>query len=414
MLIENKLMELAGARTIRTLCVLVSILACVLLQPTAVSCDSGGRVRESVDWILLIDTSGSMNRNVEGTTPLDRVKDSLRELTQNILEGDSVTLYTFDSEVKRVAFTRIEGQQDKDSILKVVDGVRAHGAYTQIGEAIQVAVKRAREFQTPPDPNRNTSILLFTDGIDEPRPGSVKLKDIDVGFLQAKTHMFFVWLGKREEFLNSPLENFVAEGKERGAIISTPSSEGANQLSESILSSLPPRIRIHPSSLYFGDVEAGSRSTFKTLNIESRSRLSIRVALDGMTTGGISLSDDSQHFVLNAGENSVHISLKTAADMQEGMFNAILKIIPDNQSLEGSSAKPERFASIETISESTWEDVGIRLNITRTSTAYKVMRPLLILLLLLLVSTSMYSVYRRKTPIDLFRSWRLRSGARRK
>lgn len=414
MLIENKLMEPAGARTIRTLCVLVSILACVLLRPTAVSCDSGGRVRGSVDWILLIDTSGSMNRKVEGATPLDRVKESLRELTQNILEGDSVTLYTFDSDVKRAAFTRIEGRQDKDSILAVVDGIQARGAYSQIGEGIQVAVKRAHEFQTSSDPSRNTAILIFTDRIDEPRPGSVKLEDIDVKFIQAKTHTFVVWLGKREEFLNSPLEKFAAEVKEGSAIIYTPNSERLHLLSQNVLSSLPPRIRIHPSALYFGDVEAGSRSTSKTLSIESRSKLSIRVALDGLTTKGISLSDDSQHFILNAGENSVQLSLNTAADMQEGTFDAILKIIPDNQGLEGSRTKPERFASIETVSESTWEDVGVRLNITRTSTVYKVMRPLLILLLLLLVGTSIYSVYRRMTPIDLYRSWRLRSGARRK
>ncbi|MFI7131126.1 hypothetical protein ACIBQ1_35945 [Nonomuraea sp. NPDC050153] len=105
------------------------------------------------DYIVLLDTSGTMGSRQED------VKDQLKGLLKAKGEQDGVTLVRFD----RRPYHRSVLETDKD-----VDALPTpSGEYTDIGRALEWVVRYLRDH-----PSRLTAVMLVSDGIQEPAPGS--------------------------------------------------------------------------------------------------------------------------------------------------------------------------------------------------------------------------------------------------
>ncbi|MCP2039507.1 Ca-activated chloride channel family protein [Neisseria sp. HSC-16F19] len=110
--------------------------------------------RPRANLVFLVDVSGSMNS--ENKLPL--VKHSLRLLTEELREQDTVTIITYASGEKLV-LPPTSGK-NKQAILRVINELKAGGA-TAGEQAIQMAYKEAEKSFVKNGINR---ILLATDG----------------------------------------------------------------------------------------------------------------------------------------------------------------------------------------------------------------------------------------------------------
>lgn len=149
-----------------------TVLATVAPVVAAGSATAAGPTREQIyaqlgvdrvpaDYVLLIDTSGSMA--AEGR--YDRVRRSLRSFLSGLSSGDHVALYTFDE----VAAPRYVGPAaDADRILSRLPAAPTLGAGTDIGAALDSALGELER----PGAADVASVVLVTDGRHEPPAGS--------------------------------------------------------------------------------------------------------------------------------------------------------------------------------------------------------------------------------------------------
>src|SRR5207247_4249366 len=75
--------------------------------------------RRAVDWIFLIDTSKSM-RGIGGKNIFPDVKASIGSFVREASDGDSVAIFTFDSDVRLHASTEIHGAA-RDDLVNIAD-----------------------------------------------------------------------------------------------------------------------------------------------------------------------------------------------------------------------------------------------------------------------------------------------------
>ena len=114
----------------------------------------------SADYIVLIDTSKSMNTgNLYGS-----VRESLRQFFAALAPEDGVTLITVADHATQVW----QGQAGAapDSVVQRLPAT-ADGAHTDLGEGIAAAIRALQQLQKP-----IASIVLLTDGQHDPAPGS--------------------------------------------------------------------------------------------------------------------------------------------------------------------------------------------------------------------------------------------------
>ncbi|MEV4578317.1 vWA domain-containing protein [Nonomuraea jabiensis] len=121
-------------------------------EPTALY-DALDLKERPADYIVLLDTSGTMS------SQQNAVKQQLKGLLKAKGKQDSVTLVRFD----RRPYHRSALETDED-----VDGLPTPvGEYTDIGRALEWVVRYLREH-----PSRLAAVMLVSDGIQEPAPGS--------------------------------------------------------------------------------------------------------------------------------------------------------------------------------------------------------------------------------------------------
>lgn len=106
--------------------------------------------------VFLVDVSGSMDR----ADKLPLVKDTLRLLTKQLRDTDSVSIITYANGETLALPATYATKQGKDEILKVVNSLNASGA-TAGERAIQLAYDEATKHFKKDGINR---ILLMTDG----------------------------------------------------------------------------------------------------------------------------------------------------------------------------------------------------------------------------------------------------------
>jgi hypothetical protein len=162
------------------------------------------QTRGAVDWIFLVDTSLSM-RGVGGSRNIfGDVQESIKTFVRQASDGDSVSVYTFDRDVRPHAQVDLRGSRDE--LLSIVDGLQANGNRTHLGAAIARGLDRSEALMKDrQDPTRTRAIVLFTDGKEDVRgianpisiPSNVERAQV------SKPWIFFVSMGEHEPQLDA-------------------------------------------------------------------------------------------------------------------------------------------------------------------------------------------------------------------
>lgn len=156
-----------AARTAAVLAMLTAMLsgpAMALAAPSEVGVDDVvsalGLAPEPADYVVLVDTSGSMRAD----NRYARVKQELAKLLGGLEPADRVALYTFDASTSR----RYRGEVGDDPAA-VLAGLpaRADGDHTDIGAAIAAGLQELEDHDT----RRLAALILITDGVLD-APGS--------------------------------------------------------------------------------------------------------------------------------------------------------------------------------------------------------------------------------------------------
>lgn len=159
------------------------------------------QTRGAVDWIFLVDTSKSMRGVGPGNKDIfGDVQASIETFVREASDGDSVSVYTFDRDVRSHGLRDIRGQFDRDELFDTIRGLEAEGNRTHLGAAIAKGLERSESLQQRNDPTRTRAIVLFTDGKEDVRQidHAISIPSNIDRALKSGSRMFFVSLGERE------------------------------------------------------------------------------------------------------------------------------------------------------------------------------------------------------------------------
>jgi hypothetical protein len=120
-----------------------------------------GLASEPADYVVLVDTSGSMNQG--GRYPA--VRSQLRQLISGLDSDDRLSLLTFDSSVTR-RYRGVVGTNPEIILAKLP--ATAAGNHTDIGAAIAGGLEELERSDT----HRLTALILITDGELDTVPGA--------------------------------------------------------------------------------------------------------------------------------------------------------------------------------------------------------------------------------------------------
>ncbi|HEX9983727.1 MAG TPA: vWA domain-containing protein [Thermoanaerobaculia bacterium] len=189
------------------------LLLCVSLAAYA---QSPLKTRGAVDWIFLVDTSGSMKEHAV----FDDVQASLRTFINGTSPGDSVTLYSFAGDVTFKGSSDIHGDFDRNQLLAISDDLKADGKRTHLGAAISKGFQRSEELMQRGDATRTRAIVLFTDGKEDVKgianPISIPANAERVQ--KSKPFIFFVSMAEHEPKLQAFEGGKFIEAKNADAI----------------------------------------------------------------------------------------------------------------------------------------------------------------------------------------------------
>lgn len=112
-----------------------------------------GLASEPADYVVLVDTSGSMNQGGR----YNSVRNELRKLVGGLDSDDRVSLITFDT-TATTRFRGVVGTQPDAVVAKLP--AKAKGQHTDIGAAIAAGLTALER----PDTHRLAALILITDG----------------------------------------------------------------------------------------------------------------------------------------------------------------------------------------------------------------------------------------------------------
>jgi len=361
--------------------------------------------RGGVDWIFLLDTSKSM-RGVGGTRNIfERVKEALKNFIDRTREGDSVTVYTFDTDTELVKNTRISGNIDKRELIKAVDRIYPNGNWTHTGKALHDALERTNELKSRSDASsRTVGIVLFTDGLEDtrgiPERNRVSIPSGLSIVPQDQPYIFVVSLGSEHD---QKLKDFVSDPRlgGRGKILEDTGAEKIEEVSEGIRviveKPAPPKevtLKLVPESLEFGEIDRSESTALRTFKCSSVVATRVRVSLDDSSTG-IKLVEPTEGTDVPEGTNAdIKVRLAAGSDTADGMRNLRLSVTPETA--------PPNVKILPT-------SLGAHLSVVHVPVWLRLLKWLLkwlaIILLLLIVTTILYSLYKGQMPNSLWRNF---------
>jgi len=135
-----------------------------------------GLASEPADYVLLVDTSGSMKQDGR----YSRMRKQLRKLLAGLDADDRISLLTFDSTVVK----RYRGGvgTNPDAVLSHLPAT-ANGDYTDIGAAIDGGLTQLESADT----HRLAALILITDGVMDTLPNSKYAKVDSASWKKLKT-----------------------------------------------------------------------------------------------------------------------------------------------------------------------------------------------------------------------------------
>jgi Ca-activated chloride channel homolog len=110
--------------------------------------------RKPAHLVFLVDVSGSM----DGPDRIELAKSSLRTMTKNLTEADTVSLVTYAGSTRVVL--EPTSAKDKDTIIAAIDDLRAAGS-TGMASGIDLAYERAAKSLKPGHISR---VIILSDG----------------------------------------------------------------------------------------------------------------------------------------------------------------------------------------------------------------------------------------------------------
>jgi len=119
------------------------------------------------DYILLIDTSGSMKKvlqeELSGTSIIDYVKGVASDLARTCVKGSRVFVYTFDDGIRSEKSFRINDESSRQKLVDYIQGLKADGQRTRIFSSLEYIAKKHK---TSPENANYALLFVYTDGID--------------------------------------------------------------------------------------------------------------------------------------------------------------------------------------------------------------------------------------------------------
>jgi hypothetical protein len=229
----------------------VAVWAALLLgSPSALTAQAGG-ARFEVDYLILVDVSGSMVGLPEGSgNPVifPQVKAALSSFLQSLEPGTRVTLWPFANGLRTPGEFPIRTRADIDAAVRFVESLEADGNATWVYRSLNEAFDTYdRERGAAAD--RIAALMVFTDGLDN-GPERLTMTEVVDRFGLARRDgdiLYYATLGvrlpeeDRRAFANAPFASLVE------------SEEG----------SVRPIVTIHPTllNLDFGNLRAGGKSS---------------------------------------------------------------------------------------------------------------------------------------------------------
>jgi von Willebrand factor type A domain len=186
-----------------------------------------------VDWIFLVDTSKSMRGVGERSKDIfGDVKASIDTFVREANDGDSVTIYTFDSDVRLHSAMPIDIKSRAD-LTSIVDSLEAEGNRTHLGAAIAKGLERAASL--PKDATRSRAVVLFTDGREDVK-GIKNPTPIDASLGRAgDAFIYFVSMGEHEPKLDA-----FAGKTPHTTVLKAPTAEAIREIVTKIRATIPP------------------------------------------------------------------------------------------------------------------------------------------------------------------------------
>lgn len=231
----KKLKHLLKFSSIQSIVVLV-----IMTIPHLLTASAQANPKGEIDWILVVDTSASM-RGVGGTKNIfPSVKNSLNEFVNTARLGDTVTIYSFDTDVTLNANDiQITSNPDRGKLKQIITSLQAQGVRTHTGKAVQKALEHSSLLNQRADSlGRTVSIVFMTDGLEDvqgiPNPVSIPSNTQFLRQQECKPYIFFVSLGleEHEKQLNDFATNPAICGK--GQVLRDPGGVRLNQLAQNI------------------------------------------------------------------------------------------------------------------------------------------------------------------------------------
>ncbi|HEX8619488.1 MAG TPA: VWA domain-containing protein [Thermoanaerobaculia bacterium] len=232
-----------------------------------------GQSRGKVDWIFLVDTSASM-RGVGGTQNIfPDVQESLKTFVREASEGDSVSVLTFDRDVRSQRRRDLRSEADRDALYSTIENLEATGDRTHLGLAIAEGLERAASVRAP---NRSRAVVLFTDGKEDVRGIRNPVSIPSTVRLAGDSHVFFVSMGEHEP----QLDQFP-----NATVLKAPTPEAIRGVADQIRERLKPPpapkpavITIAPQTLDLGQLELGSTVERElTITSDKPAKVAIRI-----------------------------------------------------------------------------------------------------------------------------------------
>lgn len=151
------------------------------------------------DLILVLDTSLTMAGYGQGSKNiLPQVKDSLPQFIEQLEKNDSVTLITFDTDVKIYPTIYISSKKSKESLIDYIKNIKATGAWTYTSMMMKTVFQKAQELEAK-DKDRQRIIVVMTDTLDDPPPGKLadrlNIKEIGKRYKDKDWFIFYVNFG---------------------------------------------------------------------------------------------------------------------------------------------------------------------------------------------------------------------------
>ena len=156
--------------------------------------------RTSKDVILVLDTSLSM-KGFGGSDIFDRVKHSVGKYIDSLEDGDRVTFMTFDTEPRMYPTVLVDDVNDRAILKSYINMTEAKGAWTYTYRMLEQVFKKSSEISKE-DTDRQAVIVVMTDALDDPPPGSrdrINIKDIAQKYGQKDLWIYFISFSNLKE-----------------------------------------------------------------------------------------------------------------------------------------------------------------------------------------------------------------------